>query len=191
MQVVKWQDRRCNSTDRLAFTTERRMTWVLDPSHEAGCARLTRTRRRPPSFVTPRTTVLLAPLARGWSPITLWPSFKPCSWMVTDHVMDINSSVRLASALAEPCTASSEHMRSLCSNARPCGARRRTRAAICEYEPCGNHRRTLFGFLLGNHRGEVPSFQCGGTEVMKATSSARSARQGRALNATAVAATND
>ena len=79
--------------------------------------------------------------------------------------MDINSSVRLASALAEPCTASSEHMRSLCSNARPCGARRRTRAAICEYEPCGNHRRTLFGFLLGNHRGEVPSFQCGGTDL--------------------------
>ena len=145
----RWLNRKIGqATPRtdLAFITERRMTWVLDPSHEAGCARLTRTRRRPPSFATPRTTVLLAPLARGWSPITLWPSFKPCSWIITDHVMDINSSVRLASALAEPCTASSEHIRSLCSNARPCGAQRRTRAAIASTSLVEEHRRTLFGF---------------------------------------------
>ena len=67
------------------------------------------------------------------------PPYKPCAWTVTDHVMDINSSVRLASALAEPCTASSEHMRSLCSNARPCGARSAEANArrYSEYEPCG------------------------------------------------------
>ena len=46
--------------------------------------------------------------ARGRSPITRQgphTTYKPCAWTVTDHVMDINSSVRLASALAEPCTA--------------------------------------------------------------------------------------
>ena len=74
------------------------------------------------------------------------PPYKPCAWTVTDHVMDINSSVRLASALAEPCTASSEHIRSLCSNARPCGAQRRTRAAIASTSLVEEHRRTLFGF---------------------------------------------
>ena len=88
--MVKSQDRRGNSTDRLSLTTERRMTWVLDPSHEAGCARLTRTRRRPPSFVTPRTTIFQGLRRDAEDCAETGPSVKPCAWMVTNHVLELN-----------------------------------------------------------------------------------------------------
>ena len=142
----KSQDRTGNSTDRPGLHNRATHEIGSEPSKDEGWpTHLGRdddhraSRRRGPPFS-------YKPCAWAVTDHEAGPPYKPCAWTVTDHVMDINSSVRLASALAEPCTASSEHIRSLCSNARPCGAQRRTRAAIASTSLVEEHRRTLFGF---------------------------------------------
>ena len=166
MQVVKSQDRRGNSTDRLAFTTERRMTWVLDPSHEAGCARLTRTRRRPPSFVTPRTTIFQGLRRDAEDCAETGPSVKPSRGWSPIPFSSSTSSMRLALALAQPCTASPEHATRAVGSRAPCGGWRRTRAAGEYRSIAAEHRRTSLCYYLGNRATAFHTGQCAGPDLL-------------------------
>ena len=79
--------------------------------------------------------------ARRWSPITL---SRP------------TSSVGLASALAEPCTASSEHATRAVGSRAPCGAWRRTRAAREYRSIAGEHRSFVCGFFSEGQKPHSP-----------------------------------
>ena len=48
------------------------------------------TRRRPAAFAPPRTTIFMASLALAEGFARAGPSYKPCAWMVTDHVLELN-----------------------------------------------------------------------------------------------------
>ena len=82
--------RRGYSKDRLDLHSREAHEIGSDPSHEAGATRLTRTRGGPASFLSPRTTTFQAPLALAEGFARKGPSVKPCAWMVTNHVLELN-----------------------------------------------------------------------------------------------------